>query len=184
HVILNPLILPATSLSPKVTSQWVDQPALSVPNAPEIETEDWIILNPPVSLFTFHMDEVRVESHLYKPKSIQPIASGLSGFHILRNDEYTLTIRPDAGYFASEFERLLRGDVDNLPVGYQVAVNLFTATVLSLTSDSRPLEIRFQFTKTLEDPSLRFLQWKGNKLAPFPLPAIGESVSLEPVRMF
>ncbi|MDP8243284.1 MAG: hypothetical protein P9L94_04320 [Candidatus Hinthialibacter antarcticus] len=184
HCIMGPLLLPFSSISPKLISQWVDQPALSVPDSPSIENETWIVINPPVSLFTFHMPAVRIEHGLHAPKALQPLASGLSGFTITRDDAQTLTVRPQHGFLATSFERLLRGESQPLLVGEQIETNSFTATVLSLTPDNRPAEVRFRFTAPLGDANFRFLQWKNNQLVVFVPPAMGGRIDLDPVRMF
>lgn len=167
-----------------MTSMWIDQPALSVTDSPTIENETWIIINPPVSLFTFHMPAVRIEHGLHAPKALQPLASGLSGFTITREDERTLVVHPQNGYFATSFERLLRGESQPLLAGETIETNAFTATVLSLTPDNRPAEVRFRFTAPLEDEVFRFLQWKNNQLVLFDAPAIGEVKHLSPVQLF
>lgn len=58
-----------------------------------------------------------------------------------------------------------------------------TVEITALTSDGRPAEATFRFAKRLEDPGLRWLEWRGGVYASFALPAVGETVTLPPARV-
>lgn len=51
-------------------------------------------------------------------------------------------------------------------------------TAIRMTPDGRPFTVRFRFAVPLEDPSLRWLQWKDNRFIPFTPPAVGQTVTL------
>jgi hypothetical protein len=54
-----------------------------------------------------------------------------------------------------------------------------TVEIMELTGDGRPAEAAFTFTVPLEDPSLRWLQYKNGSFVPFTPPAIGENMVLQ-----
>ncbi|MFI5298198.1 MAG: hypothetical protein ACHREM_08885 [Polyangiales bacterium] len=51
-----------------------------------------------------------------------------------------------------------------------------TALVQRATSEGVPTEVAFRIASSLDDPSLRWVQWNGESLVPFALPAPGVRV--------
>jgi hypothetical protein len=83
----------------------------------------------------------------------------------------------DGALLTSEWERLFRAD--NLPLSAGATVSLDGLTVEIVKDDAgRPSRVRFRFDAPLDDPSLRFLEWRGRRLVPAALPAMGETRSV------
>jgi hypothetical protein len=83
----------------------------------------------------------------------------------------------DGALLTSEWERLFRAD--NLPLSAGATVSLDGLTVQIVKDDAgRPSRVRFRFDAPLDDPSLRFLEWRGRRLVPAALPAMGETRSV------
>jgi phage baseplate assembly protein gpV len=59
-----------------------------------------------------------------------------------------------------------------------------TVEILELTGDNRPAKAAFTFAVPLEDPSLRWMQYKDGSFISFTPPAIGESVVLQAEKLF
>jgi len=51
--------------------------------------------------------------------------------------------------------------------------------LLALVITLPALRVGFRFRSALEDPGLCWLYWQDGRLIPFPLPAIGETTSVE-----
>ena len=68
-------------------------------------------------------------------------------------------------------------------VGQRIELDGAVVEVTAVTADGRPAEATFTFPTPLEDPSLRWLQWDDGVYASFELPAVGESVTLPPVKV-
>lgn len=49
------------------------------------------------------------------------------------------------------------------------------ASVLALTPDGRPALVAFRFSVPLDDPSLRWFEWRDGRYAPFAVPAVGRA---------
>jgi hypothetical protein len=72
-------------------------------------------------------------------------------------------------------------DATPMSIGERIAYGGATIEVTEVTDDGRPIDVRVHFSVDLEDPSLRWLQWKHGVYVPFEPPAVGESVVLPEV---
>ena len=101
---------------------------------------------------------------------------------VTRTGPSTLALRVEGGWLNSPASSLLRsprltfeaGERIERPAGGPVV------TVDEVTPDGRPLLLAIDFGVPLEDPDLSWLAWVDGELAPFPLPAVGETVPLPP----
>jgi hypothetical protein len=75
------------------------------------------------------------------------------------------------------FEQLMRSPSAPLREGQQVQLAGARVTVLQ-RDETFPKRLRLEVEVPLEDPSLLFLHWDGQRLRRFSLPAVGESVLL------
>ena len=80
-------------------------------------------------------------------------------------------------FFSSEWEGLFRPGTQPLPAGSTLALPGLAVEIRQAT-DGRPTVVRFRFDAPLEDPSLRFLEWRGRRLVPLALPPVGQTRSL------
>lgn len=95
-----------------------------------------------------------------------------------RPDAHTLVIRSEDRPFLRKFNRLLRSERHPMSLGERVELTGLMIEVTDLTEDGWPAEASFRFAVPLEDPSLRWLQWKAGVFVPFTPPAVGERVEL------
>jgi hypothetical protein len=100
---------------------------------------------------------------------------------VVREDAKTLVITLEVGFLSRPVDRLLASPSKSFAPGKRIELPDYTAEVESVTRDLPPRCVAFRFWRPLEDPSLRWLLWKGRRLHPFPLPSIGEAVTVEPV---
>lgn len=66
------------------------------------------------------------------------------------------------------------------PPGAVVDVGVFRVTVLSVTDDGRPLRVRLDFERSLDDPALRLVRFSGDRMEDVAAPAVGASVTFAP----
>ncbi len=67
-----------------------------------------------------------------------------------------------------------------MSLGQRVELTGMTVEITALTEKNRPAEASFEFAVPLEDPSLRWLQYKDGEFVPYtPLP-VGETITLAP----
>ena len=112
-------------------------------------------------------------------KQIRTLATGPVSLRLTRDDEKTIHVQVADGLYLGVLGPLFRDQKHALKIGDRVQLTGFTAEVIALTSDSRPKEIIYRFSVPLEEPSLRWLQWKDDEgYVSFDLPSVGESVTL------
>lgn len=164
HLIAGPLILPFASMSPQIMEPLVNQPALSVPDTPDVPREEWIILDAPIAMMTFYTPVIRAEAGMKVPLRVRPIASTSGNMTLTRIDEHTLRIEVEGGFLASPLDRLLRDDKHPIPLGDPIDSGGMTVTVVKRLPDGRPAIADFSFSKPLEHPALRFFKWVNGTL--------------------
>jgi hypothetical protein len=112
------------------------------------------------------------------PRRVAVLASFTTRHTVRRTDDRTLEIRADGGFIAHTIDRLLADPGRRFLPGERIERPDFSAQIRSLTADGRPLEVAFRFHSALEDPGLRWLCWKDGHILEFPLPAVGETVTV------
>lgn len=113
------------------------------------------------------------------PTRIGLLTSMLTDARVTRVDARTLEIVPDGGFLQNPTDRFARGLARPFAVGDTVARPGFQARVEALSPGGRPARVRFTFERDLEDPGFRWIFWKDHQLQDFPLPAVGETVTVE-----
>ena len=63
-------------------------------------------------------------------------------------------------------------------IGRQIELPYVAVEITAITEDGHPAEAAFRFTRELEDPSFRWMQWKDGVYVPFELPPVGNTVTL------
>ena len=101
---------------------------------------------------------------------------------ITRVGPKSLRVRFPTGLFPTVFSRYVRSQNDAFHVGQRFAFSGFSVEVQSLDARGDPDQVLYEFAVPLEDPSLRWLQWKDGIYVPWLPPARGESAKLPPAR--
>jgi hypothetical protein len=157
----------------------VAQLFLTEPLDGRVAEQDLIIVNPPVAFACMATPLIWASEKAPLPRHIRILAS--SAFlpvEVKRLDEYTLEVRPAAGYLATKMDRLCRRDDRPLRAGEEVELPGMVATVLEAGADGRPRSVAFRFPVRLEDASLRWLKWHAGEFVAFEPPRPGEAVEL------
>lgn len=151
-----------------------------LPDTPALTSQHLVLVNPPDLLFTMYLRPTLASQGASRavPRGAYVLGLGTHALEVTRVDERTLTVRDDAGLYGQDFSMLFRPEGSPLPVGTRIATPTVTAEVRATTSEGTPTEVAFRFGAPLEDPTLRWLQWSGDSLEPFALPAPGEKVLL------
>jgi hypothetical protein len=177
HLIVAPVALPiraALPAGPKSTEKYYVRVDLD----PSVEDQDVIIVNPPSILHAAYFLVEQEVAGKPVPRRMRLLAPGLQAVEIERTDEHTLLIRPENGFLAWVFERLFRDERNPWSAGERIELTGVTIEVMELTADGRPAVVAFRFDARLEDPSLRWLQFKDQVWQPFTPPAVGQRVVL------
>jgi hypothetical protein len=178
HGVLAPLLLPLNVWSPAVFESMVKGAADGAPMNSGVEEQRFVIVNPPSAFFAQYLPAVRIVNSQPNPRHIRVLASGIVPMEITRRDARALVVKPEGGFLTEPLDVLFRGRAHPMARGQVVEVAGMQVEVLELTGDGRPAEASFRFDVSLEDPHLRWLQWKEGGYAEFTPPAIGETAAL------
>ena len=176
HLIIAPLGLHVSSkwpVGPKhILASYHQLPGMDA----SVEKRDLVILNHPVPIHPLFMLGARAVEGRPLPRRTRTLASALSSLVIHRPDARTLVILDSNGYLNWYFDRLLRNGDYPMAVGELVELTGMTVEIVELTDDDRPSKVLFRFSVPLEDPSLRWIQWRDGAFRPFVPPAVGQAV--------
>ncbi len=167
--------------------------AHSLPDDPAVAAQRVVIVSSPSSFVSAFGPVIQALEGRRVPDRLLLLASGVHPIDVSRTDARTLLVRPEGGYLAPPgnkpafsmshafptFDRLFRNSP--VPEGYRVALSDVEIEVVAVTEDGRPLQVRFRFTRPLEDAGYRWLRWRDGVYVPFDLPAEGETAHLDAI---
>ena len=113
---------------------------------------------------------------------VRILSTGFSSLVITRPDERSLVLRPEDGFLSGMFDDLFWTASLPMSKGDRVEIADLGIEVTEVTEDGRPLIARFTFAKSIDDPSMYWLQFTEDGFIPFAPPAVGEGVVIPGVR--
>jgi hypothetical protein len=177
HLVLAPLLLPVFTLSVRALGEPVARAARTVP--PGLAGRDVVAVNAPeYLLFVSFVPSLLPVQGKPRPRSFRGLTAGPFPVAVTRLDERTLTMHLQGDLFGGLLGRLFRTADRPLPAGEEIVLSGLTARVAAVSSGGAPSEVIFRFALPLEDPSLVWLQWRGEGFASWTPPAIGQTVTL------
>lgn len=180
HGIVAPIMFPLRAAYPLGSKKFLQQCLVLTPMDESVEKQDVVIVNAPIVMHALYMSIIRELNGLPVPRRTRSLAPGFTGVTVHRPDARTLIARPVGGFLGWEADQLMRGPHMPMPLGHRIELTGMTIEITELTADKRPAEVTFTFGVPLEDPSLRWLQWKEGEFIPFIPPAVGQTISLAP----
>jgi len=178
HLFLAPILLPPALLFPYFMGRPNVLAAKTVPES-LAENERLVFVNVPSSLMMTYLPYIRESFGYSVPAKKWLLSADFCSLEIHRNDNRTLTIKPENGFFASPWAQTYYNTGIPVKKGFVRELPGLTATVSIVTDDGRPAEVRYEFSVPLEDKSLRWLTWTSEGFAAFILPSPGETISLK-----
>ena len=163
------------------------------PTWPNIENENVIIVNHPISLESYYVPAYGAYDHQPLPKTLRVLTPACTGFDVQRTDDKTLVIRSkgpdifscdDVGpvHIAYAFNMCDRVLLENpqYKKGDRYQLKGLTVEILELDASDLPSRVAFHFDASLDSPHFRWLwfDWRTASTEPFKVPAIGQSVTL------
>jgi hypothetical protein len=185
HLIVAPLALPVRAACPMIPKKFTDRLMINGPLDDSVKNQDLVVVNPPFAFF-FMFDTLVWESNNQPmPRHLRVLTSSLGrSVKVYRPDAKTIVVQPEWGYYAWPLDALFRDKDHAFGVGDRVELTGTTVEIRRLTTDGRPAEAAFTFAVALEDPSLRWLQYKDGSFVPFTPPAVGQTVVLQGEKPF
>jgi len=178
NTIIAPVALIPRAAFPMAPKAFTQQMTLG-PLDEAVETQDLIVVNPPIAFLTIASPLIWADQLTPFPRHLRLLCSSLfKPVAVRRPDARTLIIRPHYGYYAWVLDALFRHPEDTFQTGDRVELAGMTVEILDTTGDGRPLEAAFIFPVSLEDSSLRWMQYGPNGFEPFAPPPVGQTISL------
>ncbi len=142
-----------------------------------------MVVNGRVDSLLFYLPVQRAVLAVPRPRRMRILSSGGGAVRLSRLDATTLRVRPAEDFLKSAPERMARSLSRPFHPGDEVALSDVRVRVSEVTADGRPAQAEFFFDVPLEDPSLLWMRWQRDALAPYSPPAVGESHVLPPIDM-
>jgi hypothetical protein len=202
HFVFAPLALAMTTNTVRTFGTIIDRAASSLPSDPMVTEQSVLIVNSPTAFISIYGPLVQAFQGRPIPGRTLILGSGINPTTISRPATNIIAIRPDGGYliepgsprpgheatqppfhpayFLQMLDHLYR-DATPMRAGDRILYGGASVQISEATEDGRPIEIEVYFNVDLEDPSLRWLQWRNGVYVPFEPPAIGETVVLPEV---
>ena len=179
---LAPLLLIVGNFTMAAAGILVTRFAASIPNDPALVDQDLILVTCFDAAGSGYVDLKRRIAGLPVAQHTHVMAVGDRDVSVARIDERTLVVRPRGGFLADKFSRIFRGA--RFVVGERIVWSHAVIEVLELTADGRAAAARFTFDEPLESSRFRWMKFEGPALAPFVLPAVGQTVVVPPGKLF
>lgn len=176
HLFAAPMLLVNRSFHP--LTPWIEHLYVRIPMTEELRNQDVVIISAPIAMLAAYLPIRGELDYQCSPRHTRVLGPSLADIEVHRLDERTLRIHAPAGFTRATFDELFRSPTVPLAVGEQIHLTGLTITVERLTSDQRPLDVRFEWDRPLEDPSLRWLQWDHGRFVAFVPPPVGQTVSV------
>jgi hypothetical protein len=179
HLPLEILSAPFHATSPRQLGDPVLAAMSSFPSPPEVVEQDVYVLNPPDYLMNLsYVPAILHYQHRPLPHRVRGLAAGPVALTVDRPDARTLRLSASEGFLRGPLGRLFRSEARPLRAGDRVEMPGLSIHVLAVTAEGAPSRVEFFFDRVLEDPSLRFVVWRGDGYAPFSPPRVGKRVEL------
>ena len=181
HLVLAAVAMPISSYSaPAMPEQAARRMNAGAPNDVKLKDDTLIIVYSPADLLGSTLSVMRAAMKENVPGHCRTLSAGVSAVDVSRRDDRTLVLDLDDSFLTRPLCQVFRDPVANpMKAGDVVRLSGFEAGVEAVTKDGRPTRVAFRFDLPLEDPSLRWVVFKGESYAPFAVPKPGESVHVQ-----
>ncbi len=183
HLWLTPVLLPLRVLGTGYAFGTFTTAAEALPPDPALARQTLVFVNG-TSIAAGYVPILRALDNDAVPRRTTVLGHMLSTMELTRSDERSLTIRAKGGFLATPAEALLRSTIIPFSRGQECGRAGVAVTIDEVTADGRPEVVTFRFPERLEDPSLRWVYFVDAKLVPFSVPAVGQTVTVEPSWIF
>jgi hypothetical protein len=179
HLIIAPLVFPVRAAYPMMPRKFLDKMMITEGLDESVKNQDLIIVNPPITFLMLQSPMMWECNNQPMPRHLRILTSSLfEPVKVYRPDAKTLVIRPAYGFYVHVLDALLRNKQNPFSVGDRVELTGMTVEIREVTNDGYTTEAAFIFSVALEDPSLRWLQYKDGAFLSFTPPAVGQKVVL------
>ncbi|GMW01835.1 MAG: hypothetical protein AMXMBFR84_29720 [Candidatus Hydrogenedentota bacterium] len=156
HIVLAIYQLPFYSMNMAIAAENTDVADASIPSTEGVRDKTVILMHSPDDLFAWIFHVKRSADGTPMPKHLRLLNSSHKMW-IEREDERTLLLRPDDGFIPYAWHSPMRSSKTPMRAGDVFALSGLKVTVTEVDEAGWPLEARFVFDVSLDDPSLLWL---------------------------
>jgi len=178
HLVLGPLLLPLRARSMETVAQWYDLAERSVPQTADITDKTLILVSVPGDPFAAFIPIIRASRGQPHAARQRWLATGLTQIEIERLSARALRVTPLGGFVQFEIDRMMRSPERTFRVGQRIELDGIRIAVEAVTATGRPLTVRAEFDRDLEDPTLVWMRWDRSGFVPYAPPALGQRATL------
>jgi hypothetical protein len=142
----------------------------------KISSQNTVTLNGGGTFYTLYASAIRYVNGGEWPKHYYNFYDGADTLVVERVDERTIRATCARGWFGSILEKSTRPKQLYFKQGDTFNLELMTATIEKVTSDQRPLIVKFTLKKDLSE--FAWMAWTKSGLGKCELPAIGKEIRL------
>jgi hypothetical protein len=180
HLVLAPILLPVMIVVLGYLMGNIDHIVRETLPSDESVTGKTLILangaNYPVGTYLHIIRGLEGQPTPAHVRSFGPVSMAAVPMNITRSTENTMIVRPDGGYPWSVF----RGPDNPFTLGENIELAGLKVEVTELAEEGWPSEVSYHFEKPLDDPSYLWFRINGTNYEPMPVPALGETIRLQP----
>lgn len=192
-----PLALLVRIASPFTTTVLVNmvRQTMDVNTPDDLREKQLVVVNAPNPASFFYMPFAEAYEGKPLPKAIRVLAPAFTELEVARVDDNSLMLRAKYGNLLScKPDRILdidvvymleaissvRSDGNGLYKGEKVKLPGMSAEIVELDDKSLPVAVLFKFAVSLDDNSLRWVQWswKKDRYFPFEVPPVGQKAKV------
>lgn len=140
-----------------------------------------VFVNVPTLLAPYGMNWERIKLGLPMAARTAVLGATDQEVEVTRLDASTIELYSPPGFLLESFSSSWRGSRAPFQVGDAIQVLDYTAKIARVTVDGRPLRVRFQFARPLEDQGFFFAYWDGREFAPFRFAPVGQRTIIRAV---
>ena len=184
HVLFALYALPLRAQGAADGARMLARTDRAIPDTPEVEQKDVILVNPPTDAFAGYLPMLRAALGRHRPAHVRWLATGACPVTLERLDATRLRVVPQDGFLSLKSEWMQRSPARPLRAGTRVELSGMTVNVTRETPDRRPAEVEVQFSEPLESPKLLWYEWTRAGFRPFEPPPIGARTTLAKIDYF
>ncbi len=172
------------------------QSTMEIGSPKGFEDQDLVVVNAPNPSAFIYMPFLRAYEGQPLPRAIRVLAPGFGPLEIIRSDDNDVVLRARGGNLLAFQEQNSQDSIDfayfyrsvsdvrgarhPLKLGDRAELPRMSVEVIAVDGSGVPTEVLFKFAASLEDGSLRWLQWDWEKgrYVPFKVPAVGQAVQI------
>lgn len=158
----------------------IETALISLDRVGALENRDLIIVNPPDTMFVWHLTEIREHHGKSVPKHVRVLCSSLVSMSLERTDDNSITVRPQQPFIKSALANLYRST--DLHTGWKRSLTGVDVEVSSVSLGGGPTRIEFTFDRALESADLAWVEWEDGEFVPFTPPDPGTTLNI-PARL-